>query len=186
MHEIIPAVLPKSMEELEKSLAALPREITFFHMDVLEEDIWTHLNTRDFEVHLMVEDPEAIMDRWIERGAKRISVHQPSGKLAEYRGKAEVGFAVELDKPLEEVLPFLDFVDFVHLMSIDEIGEQGHVLDEKVFDRIKALQKDFPDLPIAVDGGVTPENYKKLLELGADRLIVGSHFKELWNSLKKE
>lgn len=186
MHEIIPAVLPHNIEELEKQLAVLPPEITFFHMDVLEEDIWTNSNTRDFEVHLMVKEPERIMDKWVERGAKRISIHTPSGKLSEYRGRAEIGFAVELDKSLDEVIPFLDFVDFVHLMSIDEIGEQGHLLDEKVFDRIETLQKEFPELPIAVDGGVTPKNYQKLLDLGADRLIVGSHFKELWNSLKKE
>ena len=189
MHEIIPAVLPHSVEELEKQLAALPPQITLFHMDVLDPpaggDIWTHSNTRDFEVHLMVEDPESIMDKWIERGAKRISVHTPSGKLADYRGRAEIGFAVELDKPLEEVLPFLDFVDFVHLMSIDEIGEQGHPFDEKVFDRIKTLQEKYPDLPISVDGGVNVKNYEKLLALGADRLIVGSGFKELWNSLTK-
>ena len=184
MHEIIPAVLAHSVEELEVQLKALPAEITFFHMDVLEEDIWTDTNTRDFEVHLMVAEPELIMDRWVERGAKRISIHKPSGKLADYRGRAEIGFAVELDKPLEEVIPFLDFVDFVHLMSIDEIGRQGESLDEKVFDRIKSLQGEHPNLPIAVDGGVTQNNYKKLLELGADRLVVGAHFKELWNSLK--
>ena len=112
MHEIIPAILPHSVEELEEQLAALPSEITFFHMDVLEKDIWTNANTRDFEVHLMVKDPEAIMDQWIERGAKRISIHTSSGKLAEYRGKAEIGFAVELDKTLDQVIPFLDFVDF--------------------------------------------------------------------------
>src|SRR3989344_4038574 len=106
MHEIIPAVLPHSIEDLEKQLAALPPEITFFHMDVLEEDLWTHTSTRDFEVHLMVKDPEKIMDRWIERGAKRISIHQPSGKLAEYRAKAEIGYAVEIEEPLEKFMPF--------------------------------------------------------------------------------
>lgn len=185
MHEIIPAVLPHSIEELEKQLTALPPEITFFHMDVLEEDIWTDKNTRDFEVHLMVADPEAIMDRWIERGAKRLSVHTAGASLAQYRDRAEIGLAVEIDKSLEEVLPFLDFVDFVHVMSIDEIGEQGHLFDEKVFGRIKLLQEKYPNLPIAVDGGVSIKNYEKLLELGADRLIVGSHFKELWESLKK-
>ncbi len=188
MHEIIPAVLPHSVEELEKALEALPPEITFFHMDVLDPpvggDIWTERNTRDFEVHLMVENPEAIMARWIERGAKRLSVHTAGASLSEYRGQAEIGLAVELDKPLETILPFLDFVDFVHLMSIDEIGAQGHVLDEKVFDRIKLLQEKYPELPIAVDGGVTAGNYEKLLELGADRLVVGAHFGELWQSLK--
>ncbi|MDO8565202.1 MAG: hypothetical protein Q7R67_01060, partial [bacterium] len=116
MHEIIPAILPKSVEDLEKQLAALPAAITLFHMDVLEEDIWTNTNTRDFEVHLMVDEPERLIAKWIERGAKRVSIHTPSGKLAEYRDKAEIGFAVELDKPLDQVTPFLDFVDFVHLM----------------------------------------------------------------------
>ena len=184
MHEIIPAVLPKDEKDLEAKLAALPVSVTFFHMDVLEEDIWTPTNTRDFEVHLMVEDPDAIIGKWIERGARRVSVHQPSAKLAEYRGKAEIGYAVELEKPLEDFLPFFDFVDFIHLMSIDEIGEQGHQFDEKVFDRIKKLQELYPDKPISVDGGVSVENYEKLLELGADRLIVGSHFKKLWDYLQ--
>jgi len=185
MHEIIPAILPKDTEDLEAKLRALPGSITLFHMDVLEEDIWTDKNTRDFEVHLMVGDPESIMERWIERGAKRISIHTPSAKLAEYRGEAEIGYAIELDKPLEEYMPFFDFVDFIHLMSIDEIGEQGHPFDEKVFDRIKILQEKYPNLPISVDGGVSLKNYEKLIELGADRLIVGAHFQELWNSLTK-
>ncbi len=185
MHEIIPAVLEKTEEDLAAAVAALPSDVTFFHMDVLEEDLWTHSNTRDFEVHIMAKDPEPLINRWIERGAKRLSVHEVVLNIAEYRQKAEIGLAVEIDKDLEQILPFLDFVDYVHLMSIDEIGEQGHKLDEKVFDRIKLLQEKYPDLPIAVDGGVNLNNYQKLLDLGADRLIVGSGFSELWNSLKK-
>jgi pentose-5-phosphate-3-epimerase len=184
MHEIIPAVLETTEEALKEKLSSLPPEITFFHMDVLEEDIWTDTNTRDFEVHLMVAEPEKIMDLWVKRGAKRISIHSVTPKLAEYRGQAEIGLAVELDKPLAEVIPFVDFVDFIHLMSIDEIGEQGHPLDERIFARISELQKQFPTVPLSIDGGVNKNNYEKLLELGADRLIVGSGFPELWRTLK--
>lgn len=183
LHEIIPAVLPHNQEELKEQLSMLPPEITFFHMDVLEEDIWTENNTRDFEVHLMVKDPESIMQRWIDRGAKRISVHSVGGFLAEYRDKAEIGLAINLETPLEEVLPLLDFVDFIHIMSIEEIGAQGHPLDERIFERLAEVQAKFPDTPISVDGGVTKDNYQKLLDLGADRLIVGAHFSALWESL---
>ena len=183
MHEIIPAILPHSVEELEKSLAELPGSITFFHMDVLEEDIWTDKNTRDFEVHLMVEDPDSIIERWIKRGAKRVSIHKPSAALVQYRDRAEIGYAVEIDRPLEEFMPFFDFVDFIHLMSIDDIGKQGEPLDDKIFGRVKLLQEKFPDKPISVDGGVNLNNYQKLLDAGTDRLVVGSHFKEIWNSL---
>jgi ribulose-phosphate 3-epimerase len=183
MHQIIPAVLVKSIEELEEKTKALPPEITFIHLDVLEEDIYSSF-PQDFEVHLMVKDPESIMQRWIDRGAKRISTHMVTPKLAEFRGQAEIGLAINLDTPLEEVLPLLDFVDFIHLMSIDEIGAQGHPLDERIFKRLAEVQEKFPNTPISVDGGITKDNYLELLKLGADRLIVGAHFPELWEALK--
>ena len=181
--EIIPAILPKDTEDLETKLAELPGSITFFHMDVLEEDIWTESNTRDFEVHLMNDEPEKIMERWIERGAKRLSVHTAGNSLAKYREKAEIGLAVELDKSLTEVFPFLDFVDFIHLMSIKEIGAQGRPFDERIFDRIKEIRAHNANIPISVDGGIDITNYKQVTEAGATRLIVGSGFKELWHSL---
>lgn len=183
MHEIIPAVLAKSEKELTEMCAALPPEITFIHLDVLGKDVYTEF-PQDFEAHLMVDNPEQQLDKWIERGAKRISCHVITPEIARFRGRAEIGFAVELDKPIAEVLPFVDFIDFIHLMSIDEIGEQGHPLDERIFARLSELQEKFPNVPIAVDGGVNVRNYQKLLELGADRLIVGSGFRELWQTLK--
>ncbi len=183
MHEIIPAVLAHSEEGVKDQLAALPADVTFFHMDVLEEDLWVPTE-KDFEVHLMVRNPDALVDEWIGRGAKRLSMHSVGPSLTAHREKAEIGLAVVLQKPLEEVYPFLDFVDYVHLMSIADIGEQGHVLDERIFDRIKRVREKFPALPISVDGGVNLMNYKRLLEAGANRLVVGSGFHDLWESLK--
>lgn len=185
MNDIVPAILPKDVEDLKKQLMAIPAAITFFHMDVLEEDIWMD-TSRDFEVHLMVEDPSRIAERWVERGAKRIIVHKVDETLTACRDRAEIGLGVEIDKSLAEFSPFLDFVDFVHLMSIKEIGHQGHPFDEKVFDRIKEVKEKFPKLPISVDGGISLKNYQELQVAGADRLIVGSHFKEIWQSLMKE
>jgi len=185
MNEIIPAILPKDADDLIAQTNALPLEIPFIHLDVLEEDIWAPIN-KDFEVHLMVNNPAAIADKWIERGAKRIIVHKVDDTLTNCRGKAEVGLGVEIDRSLEEFAPFLEYVDFVHLMSIKEIGHQGHPFDARVFDRIREVKERFPQLPVGVDGGISLENYKQLQEAGADRLIVGSHFKEIWNSLTKE
>ncbi len=185
MHEIIPAILPTDAEDLVSKANSLPLEIPFIHFDVLEEDIWAPIE-KSFEVHLMVEDPAKIATKWIERGAKRIIVHKVDETLTKCRDKAEVGLGVEIDKSLDEFAPFLDFVDFVHLMSIKEIGHQGHPFDNRVFDRIKEVKAKFPKLPISVDGGISLDNYKQLQEAGADRLIVGSHFREIWNSLTQE
>ncbi|MCR4279234.1 MAG: hypothetical protein NUV78_00660, partial [Candidatus Zambryskibacteria bacterium] len=114
------------------------------------------------------------------------ALHKSVVNLVQSRDKAEIGLGVEIDKSVDEFAPFLEYVDFVHLMSIKEIGHQGHPFDERIFDRIKEVKKEFPHLPISVDGGISLENYKQLQDAGVDRLIIGSHFKEIWNSLTKE
>lgn len=185
MSEIIPAILPKDEEDLREKVSTLPAEIDFIHLDILEEDIWTEIS-RDFEVHLMVKEPEKIIAKWIERGAKRVIIHESSPEILEYRDKVEIGLEIEMQEFLEKEFEQVSSVDFIHIMSIDEIGEQGHPFDPKVFDRIREVREKFQQVKISVDGGISVENYQKLIEAGADRLIVGSHFKDLWQSLKKE
>ena len=183
MYELIPAFLEKTEGELKDKISQLPNSQTFLHLDVLEEDIWTEF-PQDFEAHLMLEHPEAVVKTWIERGAKRVIVHKITDDILKYRGQVEIGLGVELDVPIEDVLILAELADFVHIMSIAEIGEQGHPLDPRVFDRIKVLQERFPGMVISVDGGITGENYLKLVTAGADRLVVGSHFNEIWQSLQ--
>jgi ribulose-phosphate 3-epimerase len=185
MNEIIPAILPKDAEDLVAKANALPLEIPFIHLDVLEEEVWAPID-KDFEVHLLVENPSLIAAKWLERGAKRIIVHTVDETIARCREKAEIGLAVDIDRPLNEFEAFFDFVDFVHLMSIDDLGTQGDDFEPKVLGRIEELKKKHPGIVVSVDGGISLENYKKVQEAGADRLIVGAHFKELWNSLTKE
>lgn len=183
MSEIIPAILAKSSSDLEKKLAELPKEIKFAHIDVLEEDFWTDIK-KNFEVHLMVILPEEIIERWVKRGAKRVIVHKLNEVINGFRGRIEVGLGVELDVPMEDVFPLLPQVDFLHLMSIAEIGGQGRPLDPKIFDRIKKVKEKFPQLVISVDGGINTTNYQALIDLGAERLVVGSGFKDLWSRTK--
>jgi len=185
MNKIIPAILPTSIPDLDSKLAQLPEEIKLMHLDVLEEDIWSENIHINFEVHLMVRRPDDIIERWVERGAKRIIVHKLSEKIRSSRSKTKIGLAVELQAPLEEVYPLVSEVDFIHLMSIAEIGAQGHPLDEKIFDRIKSVRNKFPQLEISVDGGVKAENWEKLKSSGATRFVVGSGFNILWKSLTK-
>ncbi|MHB1330615.1 MAG: hypothetical protein ACYCY6_01465 [Minisyncoccota bacterium] len=185
MSEIIPAILPKNTTDLIAGVSSLPLEIKIFHLDVLEEDVWEGIH-RDFEVHLMVENPEVVADLWVERGAKRLIVHKLTPKILELRDRVELGLAVEMQVPLEEVFKQILEVDFVQIMSIRQIGEQGHLFEPEVFDRIREVRNKFPNIPISVDGGINVKNYQMLREMGVKRLVVGSGFKELWNYLTKE
>jgi len=176
-NEIIPAILPKNEDDLVEKVQILEGVAPLVHLDVLEKDIWEEIN-QDFEVHLMVESPEAIIGRWVDRGAKRVVVHELSEEVLMHQHLVEIGLGVLLDTPLEEVFQLVSTVDYLHLMSIAEIGEQGHPFEPIIFDRIKRIRQNFPEAVIAVDGGINLENANELFDAGADRLIIGSNIIE--------
>ena len=177
MPEIIPAVLERSEEDLIRKVAQLPAESKYIHLDVLEEDVWAPIE-REFEAHIMVTEPDSVVGLWLSRGAKRIIVHKPE-TLQPHSG-VEMGLGIEMHAELNDEA--ISHADFVHLMSIDDIGAQGRPLDERIFDRIREVKAKFPGKTISVDGGINASNFQRLVDAGVDRLVVGSHFIEVYEA----
>ena len=75
---------------------------------------------------------------------------------------------------VEDFLPIANFVDFVQVMGIGRIGFQGEEFDDRCLVYVKTLKEKFPDLTVSVDGGVDFNTAPKILDAGADRLVVGS------------
>ncbi len=142
---------------------------------------WDKLN---FEIDLMANKPEERVEAWVSAGATRIILHIESkgdvGKaIAMLKDRVEVGLALNIDTPISEVgntkLGIVEgSVQFIQLMGIDHIGFQGQEFDAKVIDKIKQIKKMCPDYPVSIDGGVSLENAKQLIEAGANRLVIGS------------
>lgn len=175
-NEILPAILPKNLDQLVNEAELVEGLASTLHIDVLGDTFipdGLELGT-PFEVHLMVKDPIDLAKIWVEEGAQRIITHTLPREILELRDIVEIGLGVELHIALEEIYDELGHVDFVNLMSIKEIGKQGNEFQPEIFDRIKQLRRDFPQIIISVDGGVKLNNYKDLFLSGADRLIVGS------------
>ncbi len=140
----------------------------------------------DFELDLMVADAVTNFDIYIKLGAKRIIFHiEAVGDLKEFkdfiegmdvyiRETIEIGIAINIKTPVEQIFPLVNDVDFVQCMGIDEIGFQGQEFDKKVIENIKILKEKFPDLSISVDGGVNFETAPLVVEAGATRLTLGS------------
>ena len=82
--------------------------------------------------------------------------------------------ALAADIELSVIEPHLDKIDFVQLMGIREVGRQGQPFAEETFARVKDLRTRYPELEIAVDGGVNEGNIPGLIEAGANRLAPGS------------
>lgn len=175
MPEIIPAILEQNGEDFRHKLDTIPSEIGMVHIDVLDKGLCVDV-PRDFEVHIMSDEVEEIFEQWKKQRAKRVIAHKALPKTE----GVEIGLALEMHVPIPEEIR----ADFIQLMSIARIGEQGHTLDERIFDRIREVKEKFPNLIVSVDGGINVDNYERLIEAGVDRLVVGSGFNKLWQTLQ--
>jgi ribulose-phosphate 3-epimerase len=157
-----------------------------------EEDGLPDWQDIDYEFDLMVDDPENVVDDWVIIGATRIILHAEAkgdvaGAIKKIVGKVEIGLALNVDTSadiIDEIVSRGGQIDFIQLMGIDHIGYQGQAFDERVIDKIKAVKKKYPDMPISIDGGVSLNNAGTLTNASADRLIVGSAIFESENPIE--
>jgi len=153
-----------------------------------EERDFPFWETLNFEVDLMVKSPENIWFDWIIAGAGRIIFHYESTEkiaelLEEFKNKTvakesalhiEAGIAIDINTPNEKIYPLLPNIDFVQFMGIEKIGFQGEPFSEKVLDKIKDFKKQYANIIVTVDGGVSLLSAPLLIKAGADRLVSGS------------
>jgi ribulose-phosphate 3-epimerase len=102
MREIIPAIMPQSLEDLHAELALVKNYVSMVQIDIMDGTFvrsksWPYINDHDsfgaviaeeeglpfwqdvdFEIDLMVAHPEEVVEQWIAAGAKRIVVHVES------------------------------------------------------------------------------------------------------------
>jgi len=97
-----------------------------------------------------------------------------------HKRRKQFGVALNLEESIGILSPFISEIDLVLLMSVNP-GLGGQKLEERVFQKISALRKKYPDVKIEVDGGINPENAAKLVEAGADFLAIGSAIYESLN-----
>ncbi len=163
-----------------------------FEQILAEEEGLPFWDRVDFEFDLMVRNSEKQFDTFIKMGVKRIIFHLEAedrdgdnfknfleGIDMYTREILKIGISIGNDTPIEVVYPFLNYVDFVQLMGIKKIGFQGEEFDERVLDRIRTIRNQYKDLSISVDGSVNLETAPKIIEAGANTLVVGS---VIWKS----
>jgi ribulose-phosphate 3-epimerase len=191
MTEVIPAVIGKDFAEVQEKVNKVESLVTWVQLDVMDgifvpEYTWQEPHDLEnlhgkikLEAHLMVKDPEQIVEEWLPV-CDRVLVHYESTDNIEAvlktinQSPCKAGLAILLQTPLEKVFPLLDQVEVVQLMSIATIGHHGEPLDERVYERISALRQKSKTVKINIDGGVTLDNAAKLITAGADGLVVGS------------
>ena len=136
-----------------------------------------------FDVHLMIAPVDPYIEAFRAAGADYISVHPESGphlnrtlKLIRQVGaKAGVVFNPSTDPAVIQYM--MDEVDLILVMSINPgFGGQKFMTSQlKKIERLRAMiDATGRDIPLEVDGGVTPETAPLCISAGATALVAGT------------
>jgi ribulose-phosphate 3-epimerase len=135
------------------------------------------------DVHLMIAPADPYLEAFRAAGADMISVHPEAGphlnrtlrQIRKLGAKAGVVFNPSTDVSMVEWM--MDDVDLVLVMSINP-GFGGQSFMPSQLRKIEALRAMIDatgrDVPLEVDGGVTPETAELCVAAGATALVAGT------------
>ena len=170
----------------------------WIHIDVMDNQFVPNLTigppvvkslrskTQKFlDVHMMVIDPEKLVEPFAKAGADMITFHieatdNPLSIIDHIKSTgSKVGISLKPSTPISEVEPFFDKIDLILVMSVEPgFGGQGYI--DTSTDRIKEIKQKLIEqclqdrVLIEVDGGIKLHNAKKVIKAGADVLVAGS------------
>lgn len=179
--------LAREIQRLEEAGAR------FLHLDIMDGHFVPNLSfgvpiveavrrctDLTLDVHLMISNPEAHLERFRKAGADYLTIHievapDPRPLLDQiHRLGACAGVSLNPPTPVEAVLPYLNDCELVLVMSVMP-GFGGQSFRAEVLPKIRRLrQQSRPGLMISVDGGVNGRTIGDCAAAGATMFIVGT------------
>ena len=170
----------------------------WIHVDVMDNQFVPNLTigppvvkslrprtTKFLDVHMMVIEPEKLVEPFAKAGADLITFHieatdNPKEIIDLIKSAGcQVGISIKPSTSLTEIEPYYEFLDLVLVMSVEPgFGGQGYI--ESSTSRIKAIKTKLKEeclqdrVLIEVDGGIKLHNARKVVDAGADILVAGS------------
>ena len=197
--KLAPSILSADFTNLKLALSQCDEGgAHWIHMDVMDNQFVPNLtigppvvkslrpNTKKFlDVHMMVVDPEKLVEPFAKAGADSITFHieatdDPQSVIDLIKAAGtKVGISVKPATPLAEIEPYYDQIDLVLVMSVDPgFGGQGYI--DGSTERIEKVKQMLIEkcvenrVLIEVDGGIKLHNAKEVIDAGADVLVAGS------------
>jgi ribulose-phosphate 3-epimerase len=136
-----------------------------------------------FEVHLMVDDPEPMLPRWVEAGCEIVIVHAEATRhlldtLSAVRDLgARVGVALNPATPLEGVTNVLHLTDLLLVMTVDPgFGGQQYLaaMEPKIAAARAEIDHRGLQVELEVDGGINAATIGAAARAGATVFCAGS------------
>ncbi|MEO8191714.1 MAG: ribulose-phosphate 3-epimerase [Acidobacteriota bacterium] len=135
------------------------------------------------DVHLMIENPEETLDRYLDAGADWISVHVEATRHLQRcldvirRGGARAGAAMNPATPVGSLSESWGDLDYAVVMSVNP-GRGGQAFLPHSVAKVRSLRQAVLEFrsgaEIEVDGGVDSTNAADLAVAGAEILVAGT------------
>ena len=194
---IAPSLLAADFLNLQQACTMLNEsEADWFHLDVMDgrfvpnisfglpviEQIRT-ATKKVCDVHLMILEPEKYAEAFKKAGADILTVHLEActhlhRNLQQIKSLGmQAGVALNPHTPVSLLKDVLADVDVVCIMSVNP-GFGGQQFIPYTYEKIRELRRMIDEkglsVKIEIDGGVTVENAKNLIDAGADVLVAGN------------
>lgn len=194
---LVASVLPADFSELGQQVKLLEKAgVDRIQWDVMDGRFVPNLTfgpdviaanrghvTLGFEAHLMVEDPDPMLPRWVEAGCEIVIVHAETARhlhrtlsaIADLG--ARPGVALNPSTPLEAVTNVLHMVDLLLIMTVNPgFGGQQYLsaMESKIATaRVEIDRRGF-EIELEVDGGIAAATIGEVARAGADVFCAGS------------
>lgn len=196
-HLIAPSVLSANFANLQSDIEMINNSnADWFHVDVMDGVFVPNISfgfpvikavkklaKKPLDVHLMIVDPDRYTHTFKEAGADILTVHieacnhlHRSVQNIKNNGM-KAGVAINPHTNINLLEDIISDIDLVCLMSVNP-GFGGQKFIENTYEKIKQLKlliaKKGSKALIEIDGGVDLNNYKKLIDCGANVLVAGN------------
>ena len=192
---ILPAILSETREDLIKKISQVEGLVDRVQVDIVGRAFSPQpsvgIETLEgvgsgllLDVQLMVREPVTFLNRCDSIGVERVFGHveymQNQEEFIEHAFALgmQVGLALDLLTPVSRIEKVIEQIDALLLMAVPA-GKSGQKFDPAVLPKIGEAANFGLDIPICVDGGITPSTIVSCIEAGAREFAVGSY---LWQS----
>ena len=140
----------------------------------------THLPV---DVHLMIKDPDKLLENFVKAGANYITVHYEAAthlnriinRIKELGCKA--GVSINPSTPVQSLEDIAEYADLILLMSVNPgFGGQSFIPNvlKKIHELVELRKKLHAKFLIEIDGGIDNKTIQPALKAGVDVFVAGS------------